>query len=127
MLVKQGALTSRKAAEQAWTQAWGDLEQWRIQRWIERISYHIQEVLRLEGGNEYSEGHPRPAKRDKEYWLAIHRQWLLSIQETAKTHKKALSFFQCATAGLPVKYVTHLKPLPSSPLLTRANIVPEVA
>ncbi|RPB29303.1 hypothetical protein L211DRAFT_776011, partial [Terfezia boudieri ATCC MYA-4762] len=35
-----------------------DLEQWRIQRWIKRIPCHIQEVIRLEGGNEYSEGHP---------------------------------------------------------------------
>ena len=28
----------------------------RIQRWIERIVEHIQEVILLDGGNEYSEG-----------------------------------------------------------------------
>ena len=27
-----------------------------MQRWIERIPVHIQEVIRLEGGNEYKEG-----------------------------------------------------------------------
>jgi hypothetical protein len=27
-----------------------------IQRWIERIPYHIQEIIRLKGGNDYKEG-----------------------------------------------------------------------
>lgn len=40
-------------------------EQWRIQHWIERIPYHIQEVFRLDGGNEYNEGHPA-VKEDKD-------------------------------------------------------------
>ena len=30
--------------------------QWRIQSWIERILRHIQEVIRLEGDNNYREG-----------------------------------------------------------------------
>jgi hypothetical protein len=32
------------------------MEQERIQAWIERIPIHIQEVIRLGGGNEYKEG-----------------------------------------------------------------------
>ncbi|KAF8416770.1 hypothetical protein EV426DRAFT_706748 [Tirmania nivea] len=103
-----GPLTSRKAAEQAWKNAWRDLEQWRIQRWIERIPYHIQEVIRLEGGNEYSEGHP-PVKRDKEHRIAIHHERQLRIQEINKIHQNAWSLFQCTTVGLPAKYVAHLK------------------
>ena len=32
------------------------MPQERIQKWIERIIEHVQEVIRLEGGNEYCEG-----------------------------------------------------------------------
>jgi hypothetical protein len=31
---------------------WLELERKRIQAWIERIPRHIQEVIRLDGGNE---------------------------------------------------------------------------
>jgi hypothetical protein len=31
------------------------MEQERIQAWTERISIHIKEVIRFEGGNEYKE------------------------------------------------------------------------
>jgi hypothetical protein len=52
----RGAPQSRKEMEQAWLNAWNDLSQDQIQRWIERIPVHIQEIIRLEGGNEYKEG-----------------------------------------------------------------------
>jgi hypothetical protein len=39
-----------------WRKAWDELDQNRIREWIERIPFHIQEVIRLEGGNEYQEG-----------------------------------------------------------------------
>ncbi|KAF1980641.1 hypothetical protein K402DRAFT_299415, partial [Aulographum hederae CBS 113979] len=52
---KKGGLTSRILAEKAWKKAWEDLEQWRIRAWIERIPRHIQEVIRLDGGNDYNE------------------------------------------------------------------------
>src|SRR5205085_2181443 len=61
-------------------------------------------------GNEYTEGHPA-VKRDKEYWIAIRRKRQLHIQETGKIHRKAWAHFQCSTAGLPGKYVIHLKSL----------------
>ena len=54
--LKKGAPTSAKEAEKVWTRQWANLEQGRIQRWIERIIRHIKEVIRLEGGNEYREG-----------------------------------------------------------------------
>jgi len=38
---KKGAPTSRATAEKAWTQAWKDLEQEKIQSWIECILRHI--------------------------------------------------------------------------------------
>jgi len=42
--------------EKAWYQAWEDLPQEQIQQWIRAIPDHIQEIIRLEGGNEYKEG-----------------------------------------------------------------------
>jgi hypothetical protein len=42
--------------EKAWYRAWEDLPQEKIQQWIEAIPDHIQEIIRLEGGNEYKEG-----------------------------------------------------------------------
>jgi hypothetical protein len=45
-----------KEAEEAWEKAWSDLEQSRIQAWVEHIKPHIDMVLELEGGNHYREG-----------------------------------------------------------------------
>ncbi|HEX3642355.1 MAG TPA: transposase [Ktedonobacteraceae bacterium] len=39
-----------------WLQAWEELEQSQIQRWVRRIIRHIREVVQLEGGNDYREG-----------------------------------------------------------------------
>lgn len=76
-----GAPTSRTQAEKVWTREWKAIPQTMIQGWIERISHHIQEVIRLEGGNEYKEGRkpdqnlrkPRPGK------LAIQAQLVSSV------------------------------------------------
>ena len=54
-ITEKGAPRTRKEAEKAWTKCWKDLSQARIQRWIERISRHITEVIRLRGGNVYRE------------------------------------------------------------------------
>jgi hypothetical protein len=61
---KKGAPKSKAEAEAVWRKAWDDLEQSRIQAWIERIPFHIQEVIRLEGGNEYKEGRPKARRGD---------------------------------------------------------------
>jgi hypothetical protein len=46
---------NRAATIKAWTDCWTQLDQDRIQRWIERISRHIQEIIELDGNNEYRE------------------------------------------------------------------------
>ena len=43
-------------AEEKWIEAWRNLEQWRIQEWVEGIPHHIREIIRCEGGNDYQEG-----------------------------------------------------------------------
>ena len=60
----RGAPTTRSEMEKAWIQAWLNLPQSEIQAWIERIPRHIQEIIRLEGGNEYAEGR-KAFKRDQ--------------------------------------------------------------
>jgi hypothetical protein len=56
---KKGPLILRKIAEQVWTRSWKNIPQARIQRWIKRIPYYIQEIIRLGGGNDYKEGVPK--------------------------------------------------------------------
>lgn len=47
-----GAVSSQKKLKKDWIECWDTLEQVKIQAWIERILIHIQDVIRLEGGNE---------------------------------------------------------------------------
>lgn len=61
----RGAPGDRKTAVEAWEKAWERLPQHRIQAWIERIPFHIQEIIRLEGGNEYPEGRPQGDVRSR--------------------------------------------------------------
>ena len=53
---KKRPLKTRKEVVEAWEKAWSDLEQSRIQAWIEYIKPHIDMVLELEGENHYREG-----------------------------------------------------------------------
>ena len=53
---KRGAFTSEKAMRKAWEKCWDEMPQEKIQAWIERIPIHIEEIIRLKGGNEYQEG-----------------------------------------------------------------------
>ena len=52
----KGVPQNRIIATKVWTKAWKKLTQKRIQAWIERIPRHIQQVIALDGGNEYREG-----------------------------------------------------------------------
>ena len=53
----KGAPRNRITAIKAWTQCWTkSLKQEQIQHWMERIPRHIQEIIALDGGNEYREG-----------------------------------------------------------------------
>ena len=53
---KRGPITSNKALENVQIKCQTDMPQAKIQAQIERIIIHIQEVIRLDGGNEYKEG-----------------------------------------------------------------------
>ena len=54
---RRGCPTNRIIMEKVWTRCWKKtLTQKRIQHWIERIPRHIQQVIALEGGNQYREG-----------------------------------------------------------------------
>jgi hypothetical protein len=55
---KHGAPTSKKQLKKDWIECWDNMPQEKIQAWIERIPIHIQEVIKLEGGNEYKESKP---------------------------------------------------------------------
>ncbi|EED15643.1 conserved hypothetical protein [Talaromyces stipitatus ATCC 10500] len=59
----RGAPREKKTAREAWLKAWNDLPQNQIQDWIEHLIRHVQEVIRLEGGNEYCEGRNEKDKR----------------------------------------------------------------
>ncbi|KAH7010703.1 uncharacterized protein B0I36DRAFT_257395 [Microdochium trichocladiopsis] len=72
---KSGAPTSKSEATRAWNQCWKDLPQAKIQAWIERIPFHIQEVIRLEGGNEYREGRRIRPESNGDFWdVVLQRQ-----------------------------------------------------
>ena len=47
---------SRPRLREIWVQQWQKLQQSKIQQWVRRIIRHIQEVIRLDGGNDYREG-----------------------------------------------------------------------
>lgn len=49
---KKGAPKNRKDAIRVWQQMWEQLPQEAIQRWIERIPRHVQEIIAIESGKE---------------------------------------------------------------------------
>ena len=54
---KKGPIHREKELKEAQIKCWEEtLTQEKIQAWIERVIDHVQEVIRLEGGNEYKEG-----------------------------------------------------------------------
>jgi hypothetical protein len=52
----KGAPSISKTAKKLWLRCWARLPQTMIQKWIERIPRHIEEIIRLKGGNEYRKG-----------------------------------------------------------------------
>ena len=78
----KGAPRTRATAEKAWKQVWKDLPQKTIQDWIERMPRHLEEVIRLEGRNEYHEGNEggdlRPSVK-KDQPCARRRQWTQTV------------------------------------------------
>lgn len=60
---KKGAPKSRADGIRKWEYCWKhQLKQEQIRKWIERIPRHIEEIIRLNGGNEYREGRNHTAR-----------------------------------------------------------------
>ena len=52
----RGCPRTRRQMEQRWKRVWQELPQEQLQKWVEGVYNNVQEVLRLNGGNEYREG-----------------------------------------------------------------------
>jgi transposase len=60
---RKGLANKKKDLKHKWIKCWNDIPQTLIQEWIERIPFHIQEVIKLNGGNEYKEGRRQGQKK----------------------------------------------------------------
>jgi hypothetical protein len=56
---RSGAPKAGPQATAVWRKEWASFEQERLQAFVERIPWHIQQVIKCEGGNEYNEGRPK--------------------------------------------------------------------
>jgi len=84
--ISRGAPATKPALKAAWFKAWNELPQSQVQAWIERIPRHIEEVIRLEGGNEYIESctgkDTRSWKNRRLKGILSRRQDLEDLDET---------------------------------------------
>jgi transposase len=62
---KRGPITSEKVLREVWIKCWKELSQERIQAWIERVYYHIQEVINCNGDNLYEEGRKKGQSKQR--------------------------------------------------------------
>lgn len=74
----RGAPRDKKTGKEVWIKAWNDLPQVHIQQWIERLIRHIQEVIDLEGGNEYQEGR---TGKDNHDWKGHRAKGTISYRQ----------------------------------------------
>jgi hypothetical protein len=64
---KKGLITSTKELKESWIRCWNEMPQTTIQAWIKRIMIYIQDVIRLEGRNEYKEGRLKGKGKNRAY------------------------------------------------------------
>jgi hypothetical protein len=64
---KRGPTTDRKKLKVRWKKCWENLPQSKIQEWIQAIPYHVKEIIRLKGGNEYKEGQKKGQEKTTIY------------------------------------------------------------
>jgi hypothetical protein len=86
------------------------MEQWRCQAWIERIPRHIQEIIRLEGGNEYGEGAMEKTRRLKrpDDWVDIDNDRVdISEDEGAKDREERSPSPTLEVVSRKKKYKEH--------------------
>ena len=50
-----------------WINCWDNMEAERRHAWVERVYYHVKEVIRLKGGNEYKEGRLKGKEKTRVY------------------------------------------------------------
>jgi len=61
--IKDSPISGKEKIEEAWIKCWDEIPQTLIQEWIERIMVHVQEVIALNGGNNYKEGRMKGQKK----------------------------------------------------------------
>ena len=63
---KEGG-TSKKQMKIDWINCWDNMPAEKRHAWVERVYYHVKEVIRLEGGNEYKEGRLKGKEKKRVY------------------------------------------------------------
>jgi transposase len=64
---KKGPITSEAKLRKEWIKYWNEMSQEKIQAWIERIYYHVQEIIDQESDNLYKEGRNKGQSRQRIY------------------------------------------------------------
>ena len=82
---RKGCPRTRKILTKVWERTWTeDLDQRRIQGWIERMPRHIDKVIELRGGNEYREG------KDENEWSDVRPYNSEERQQRYEGRKKGI-------------------------------------
>ena len=82
---RKGCPRTRTILTKVWERTWKDeLDQKRIQSWIERLPRHIKKVIELRGGNEYREG------KDEDEWSDIRPYNPKEHQQRYQSRKKGI-------------------------------------
>lgn len=85
VITEKGPPANRAEAVERWTEAFKLMGIERVRVWIERILYHIQEIIRLEGGNEYKEGRAPRSDRPNSDWDGVFaRKLKVEVNEDAE-------------------------------------------
>ena len=106
---RHGASSSKAQMEHDWENCWEEMEQTRIQKWIERIPLYIQEVIKLEGGNEYDESKSRQKNPNR-----VHAQFYSVANNFSNISLKNAQVAKQITHV--VAFLVSLAPTPASPM-----------
>lgn len=87
---RYGAPKAGPQAERVWRKEWRDFEQSRLQAFVERIPWHIDQIIRCEGGNEYNEGRNKLAEREFQRLAGMYGaygSWAGKAENTTGNHR----------------------------------------
>lgn len=83
---RKGCLRTKIILTKVWKRTWlEELDQKRIQQWIERLPRHLQKVKELRGGNEYREG-----KTDGNEWTNVRQYSPEERQQRYRSRKQGI-------------------------------------